>query len=207
MAYSICVAVADSERMRAGLAGMVTEPLAGVTLTGNVAAAGACVPDVDCAAVVDLADDPHAVTAASISSDAAPMVARLRVVRAVEPAAVDRMVTERATVCNFTLCNFTLCNFTLCNFTLCNFTVSSCRSRAAARRQWHCRSTCAFLACVVATGGPGDLARPPRRNDSCGNSAGFSPDFADLPVASGKAKPPAARPQHRGAPQTRPRPV
>src|SRR3954468_1933542 len=175
MAYSICVAVADSERMRAGLAGMVTEPLAGVTLTGNVAAAVACVPDVDCAAVVDLADDPQAAVAiATISSDAAPMVVRLRVIRAVEPAAVGRVMTER-------------------------FTVSSCRSRAAARRQWHCRSTCAFLACVVATGRPGDLARPPRRNDSCGNSAGFSPDFADLPVATGKAKPPAARPQHGGA--------
>src|SRR4051812_3347709 len=115
--------------MRTGLAGMVTEPLAGVTVTGKVAAP-AVVAEVDLAPVVDLDDDPQA-AGASISIKAAARGARRSAVRvrgrpaapAVVPS-VDRMVTR------------------------CSFTVSSCRSRAAARRQWRCRSTCAFLACV-----------------------------------------------------------
>jgi hypothetical protein len=160
---------------------MVTEPLAGATVTGNVAAAGCVVEVADAAdadADVDLEEDPHAASTTN-SSETAPAVVRLEVRRRGR-AVVDRMLLW---------CSVTACSFTGCNFTGCSFTVASCRSRAAARRQWRCRSTCAFLACVVATDKPGDLARPPRRNDSCGNSAGFSPDFADLPVAGGNLSP------------------
>src|SRR4051794_22579596 len=135
--------------MRAGLAGMVTLPLAGATVAGKVAVAAA-----GAAPVVLCDDEPHA--AVTANSTAAAMA--------------------------------------VMGFTVWSFTLSSCRPRGCCSTTEDCRSTCPFLACVVATDRPGDLARPPKRNDSCGTAPDSHRTSLHRSVAGREPKPAAGWP-------------
>jgi hypothetical protein len=72
MAYSIVVAVADSDMMRVGRVGIVTFPLAAVTVTGK--------PDVpEPAVMVEVLDDEQAASRAAIGGSTSSSSERLTV--------------------------------------------------------------------------------------------------------------------------------